>query len=398
MLGLPSWLLIVPVLGALIFVHELGHFVAAKRFGIKVLEFGFGFPPKLFGIRYGETLYTINLIPLGGFVRMLGEEDPEDPRSFARQGVLQRVIVLSAGSFMNLVTPIVIFTILFMLPHDTLTGGSVVITGVAPRSPAMEAGLRAGDTILSVDSERVTLPGGLVEAVKSRSGQTIDLGVRRGSRVTGLAVSPEFTSHDTVQMVPRSRPPSLKVVDEVSDPATEASLAEARRYDSRLRVGDTLTQGAIGVLIGLASPRYGRTTDPIWEAVPHSLETIWSVLTFTWEGISEGISTRSNPGIAGPIGIAQATGEIAELGVSRVFQLTALLSVSLGVINILPIPALDGGRLMFVLIEWVRRGKRISPKREGLVHLVGFALLLGLIAVISYFDIVRLLNGDSLLN
>ena len=398
MLSLPSWLLIVPVLGALILVHELGHFVMAKRFGIKVLEFGFGFPPRLFGFRYGETEYTINLIPLGGFVRMLGEEDQEDPRSFARQGVLQRIIVLSAGSFMNLVTPIVIFTILFMLPHDTLIGGSVVITGVAPGSPAMEAGLRAGDTILSVDGERVTLPGDLVEAVKSRSGQTIDMGVRRGSRITGLAVSPEFTSHDMVQMVPRFQPPSLKVVDEVSDPATDASLAEARRYDTRLGVGDTLTQGAIGVLIGLASPRYGRTTDPIWEAVPHSVETIWSVLTFTWEGISQGIATRSNPGIAGPIGIAQATGEIAELGVSRVFQLTALLSVSLGIMNILPIPALDGGRLMFVVIEWVRCGKRISPRREGLVHLVGFALLLGLIAVISYFDIVRLLNGDSLLN
>lgn len=398
MFGLPSWLLIVPVLGALIFVHELGHFVAAKRFGIKVLEFGFGFPPRLFGIRYGETLYSINLVPLGGFVRMVGEEDPEDPRSFARKGVLQRIIVLSAGSFMNLLTPIVIFSVLFMLPHDTLIGGAVVITAVAPGSPAMGAGLRAGDTILSVDGERVTSQGDLVGAVKSRSGRTIELSVRRGSRIAGLATSPEFETYDTVRVVPRSRPPSFKVVEEVSDPATEVSLAEARRYDSRLRVGDDLTQGAIGVIIGLASPRYGRTTDPIWEAVPHSVETIWSVLTFTWAGISEGIATRSNPGIAGPIGIAQVTGEIVEFGVSRVFQLTALLSISLGIVNILPIPALDGGRLMFVLIEWARRGKRISPRKEGLVHLVGFALLLVFIVVISYFDIVRLLNGDSLIN
>ena len=132
MLDLPNWLLIVPVLALLIFVHELGHFTTAKLFGIKVTEFGFGFPPRVFGIPFRGTIYSLNLIPLGGFVKMVGEEDPSDPVSFARHSVLKRLIVLSAGSIMNFVLPIVIFTVLLMLPHDALVGGSVLITSVAP--------------------------------------------------------------------------------------------------------------------------------------------------------------------------------------------------------------------------------------------------------------------------
>ena len=120
-------------------------------------------------------------------------------------------------------------------------------------------------------------------------------------------------------------------------------------------------------------------------------------MVFTWNGVAEGISTRSNPGIVGPIGIAQATGEgVSRLGFSWIFQLTAFLSLNLAIVNILPIPALDGGRLTFVLIEWARRGRRISPKREGLVHLVGFALVIGLILILSYSDVARIFSGESL--
>ena len=154
MFGLPLWLLIFPVLGLLIFVHEAGHFLTAKYFGIKVTEFGFGFPPRIFVIQRGETTYTLNWIPLGGFVKMVGEEDPTEERSFARQAVWKRAIVLVAGSFMNILTPLAIFTILFLLPQDTAVG-NVVISGVAPGSPAQEAGIRAGATVMSFDGERV---------------------------------------------------------------------------------------------------------------------------------------------------------------------------------------------------------------------------------------------------
>ena len=442
MFGLPAWLLIFPVLGSLIFVHELGHFVTAKRFGVRVIEFGFGFPPRIFGVQYGETLYSINWIPIGGFVRMAGEEDPSEVRSFARLSVPKRVVVLVAGSFMNLVVPVVIFTILFMLPHGTLIGGSVVIHGVVPGSPAEQAGLRPGDSLLAVNDHSLSVKresdervGELVDRINASLGVPIEMTVRRGGSASGFNPSPEFSVVETVTLTPRVSPPSLKVVADVPDPTGgrgttlsdggvltynddgsfsyergangsagtgvgdgQISLSQARRYDPSFEVGDTLRQGAIGVSLGIANVRVESTTDPIWEAFPKSFTTIWDVLVETKVGLVNWVSTGSNPGVAGPIGIAQVTGEVvSELGFSRVFLLAALISISLGILNILPIPALDGGRLMFVLIEWVRRGKRISPKREGMVHLVGFAILISLVVFISYHDIVRLLNGDSVI-
>ena len=187
MFDLPAWLLIIPVLGFLIFVHELGHFVTAKWFGIKVTEFGFGFPPRMCGVSYKGTIYSINWIPLGGFVRMVGEEDPADPRSFARQRISKRVVVLTAGSFMNLVVAVVIFTIMFMLPHDAFIGGDVIILGVAPDSPASQAGLRSGDTILNINDERVTEPRELLRRINANRGILTELTIRRGSVVSGLS-------------------------------------------------------------------------------------------------------------------------------------------------------------------------------------------------------------------
>ena len=398
MLDLPNWLLIVPVLALLIFVHELGHFTTAKLFGIKVTEFGFGFPPRVFGIPFRGTIYSLNLIPLGGFVKMVGEEDPSDPDSFARHSVLKRLIVLSAGSIMNFVLPIVIFTVLLMLPHDALVGGSVLITSVAPGSPAEQAGLRGGDVILAVDGKPVISPGELVDTVKGRSGQPIELSLRRASRVMGLSQSPELATYDAVNVTPRISPPRLKVVEEVTDPSSEIGLSDARRYSPDLNVGDTMTQGAIGVMIGLINPKFGTETEPVWSAAPNAVGMIWSVLSLTWGGIAEGVATRSNPGIAGPVGIAHATDEVVEeLGVAWIFRIAALLSVSLGIVNLLPIPALDGGRIVFVVLEFVRRGKRVSPQREGLIHLVGFVVIIGLIVAITYSDIVRIVNGESFL-
>ena len=430
------------MLTSLIFVHELGHFLTAKRFGVKVEEFGFGFPPRIFGVRYGETLYSINWIPMGGFVKMAGEEDPTEVRSFARLSVAKRAVVLIAGSFMNLLVPVVIFTTLFMLPHDTLVGGSVIIHSVAPGSPAEQAGLRPGDSFVAINAhslstsresnERVSQ---LVDRINGNLGVPIEVTVRRGGSAGGVIPSPELSAVETVTVIPRVNPPSLKVVADVDHPTGgrgrvlsdggvltfnddgsftyerdadgsagepvsegQVSLSRARGYDPSLEVGDTLRQGAIGVSLGIANARVEDTTDPPWEALPKSFTTIWDVLVETKSGLVDWASTGSNPGVAGPIGIAQATGEVvSELGFSRIFLLTALISISLAILNILPIPALDGGRLMFVAIEWVRRGKRISPKREGLVHLVGFAILISLIVFISYHDIVRLLNGDSVI-
>lgn len=396
MFGLPSWLLIVPVLAALVFVHELGHYLAAKRFGIKVLEFGFGFPPRLFGVRYGETVYSVNAIPLGGFVKLLGEEDPTDERSFARQSVWKRTVVLCAGSFMNFVTPIVIFTVLFMLPQDVPVG-TVQVTGVAPGSPAQEAGIRSGDQVVAVNGERVRNHYELINQIMVNLGAEVELTLRRGSMVSGLGSSPDFSVVEAVSVVPRLNPPDLLVVETVTDPTTQISLRDARRYNVRLQPGDTMTQGAVGVMIGTSNVRLVKERQPILDAVQSAFGRLTDVLLLTKNGFHSWAVGGPDPGLTGPIGIAQITGEVAEVGISPFFELVAIISISLGLINILPIPALDGGRLMFVMIEWVRRGKRISPQREGLVHVIGFAILIGLIVVVSFFDISRILSGDSLI-
>ena len=396
MFGLPSWLLIVPVLAALVFVHELGHYLAAKRFGIKVLEFGFGFPPRLFGVKYGETIYSVNAIPLGGFVKLLGEEDPTDERSFARQSVWKRTVVLCAGSFMNFVTPIVIFTVLFMLPQDVPVG-TVQVTGIAPGSPAQEAGIRAGDQVVAVNGERVRNHHELVNQIMVNLGAEVELTLRRGSMVSGLGSSPDFSVVESVSVVPRLNPPDLLVVETVTDPSTQVSVRDARRYNVRLQPGDTMTQGAVGVMIGTSNVRLVKERQPIIDAVQNAFGRLMDVLLLTKNGFHSWAVGGPDPGLTGPIGIAQITGEVAEVGISPFFELVAIISISLGLINILPIPALDGGRLMFVMIEWARRGRRISPQREGLVHVIGFAILIGLIVVVSFFDISRILSGDSLI-
>ena len=393
MFGLPTWLVVIPVLAFVIFIHELGHFVTAKKFGIKVTEFGFGFPPRLLGFRHGETTYTLNLIPLGGFVKMVGEEDPTEPRSFASQSVLKRVIVLCAGVAVNFVVPVIIFTILFTLPQDTLFE-SVIVTNVAPRSPAEAGGLRPGDTIISVNGQRIDNRNELRQQVFTRLGASTELTVKRGLPISGFTSSPELATIETLTVVPRFNPPDLTVVEELTDPKRQVTLAEAHRIDPEASIGDTVTQGEIGFWMGVANQRIVKRSHAPWNAFPMAVDHLRDVLTITKNGIVRWAVGGPDPFI-GHVGIAQVTGEVVRAGISPVFEWIAIISLSLGIVNILPIPPLDGGRLMFVLLEWGRKGKRISPQREGLVHMVGFVMLISFIIVMNYRDIVRLLNGES---
>ena len=362
----------IPIIAILIFVHELGHYITAKFYGIKVLEFGFGYPPRIFGFRRGETLYSLNLLPLGGFVKMVGEEDPTDPRSLAARSIFQRFIVISSGAIMNMLLAILIFVILFMIPQQKIVG-LVQIQQVMPNSPAEFVGLSTGDVIVKVDGHSIRNIGDLVQRINLKLGSESEWVIQKSSTLPLSSSSPAFTSYEVVNITPRLRTPE--------------------------------GQGPTGILIGAKSSQMEWISYPPWQAIPKGTIRVWETLILTKNEITRWIIGDASPQFSGPIGIAQITGQVAQLQFEgeanrsrfiRLLELAAFISINLAIINILPIPMLDGGRLLFLGIELVRRGKRVTPKIEGLVHMTGFFLLIGLIVIISYFDIIRIIRGESL--
>ncbi len=341
------------LLGSLILVHELGHFLTAKLFGVRVLEFALGFPPRLFSFRRGETLYSFNLIPLGGFNRMLGEEDPSHPKSLAAKPPGPRLIILSAGSLAMFLFPFLLFPLAFMIPHSEVVGGEgIKVIQVVPNSPAYFADLKSGDEILAVDAEEVKDFDQLHEIINSKRGQEVTLLLRRDG---GLK---------QVNLVPRESPPP--------------------------------GQGPMGITLSWANPIIERRAYPPWKAVVLGAKQTWRVWVMFKEGLAALIGGEARFTLAGPVGIAQATGEVARGGLMSLAAWTSFLSINLGVINLLPIPALDGGRIVFVLLEVLRGGKRIPVQRERLAHLIGLLVLVLLMVVVTYWDILRIFEGGSL--
>ncbi len=343
----------VGVLAVLILAHELGHFVTAKVAGVKVQEFGLGFPPRLLSIRRGETRYSLNAIPLGGFVKMAGEEDPNVPRSLASKRIPIRLLVLGAGSIMNLLLPILLLSIAFMIPHDT-TIGQVFVEEVAPNSPAAEAGIEPGDILLTINKKPVGNVGDVSRYFYSNLGNKVTITLKGSDSATKEA-----------QLTPRWKPPE--------------------------------GEGAIGVLISTANASVVRQHYPFWRAIPLGFSRGLEIFVMFKNAIISMFIGAAPVQLTGPVGIAQMTGEVARVGISPLLELAAFISINLGLVNIFPLPALDGGRIAFVLLEWVRRGKRISAKTEGLIHTIGFLLLIGAILAVTYQDILRLISGESLL-
>ncbi len=344
---------VVGVIVVIIIAHELGHFVTAKASGIKVEEFGLGFPPRLFSVRRGETLYSLNAIPVGGFVKMVGEEDPKAERSLASKGIGTRLMVLSAGSLMNVLLPLLLFAIAFMVPHNVVIG-QVVVEEIATGSPAAEADIRAGDTIISINDKEINSTLDLSRYIQLNLGKEI-----------AILVAHSNLSQEEVKLTPRWQPPE--------------------------------GEGAIGVLVRTLEPTIVSQSEPFWRAIPMGISQTIETLVLFKNGILSLFIGAVPLEVAGPVGIAQIATEVAKAGISPLLEFAAFLSINLAILNILPLPALDGGRIAFVLLEWVRRGKRISPKKEGLVHLVGFFMLIGLILVITYQDIMRITSGNGLI-
>jgi len=345
------------ILVFLVIAHELGHFITAKARGVNVMEFGIGFPPRIWGIRRGETLYSINALPLGGFVKLAGEEDPKVPRSLASKGYGTRLLVLGAGSLMNIILPFILLTVAFMLPHDIYTA-PIQVKEVLAGSQAERAGIRAGDTLISINDTPINNTADVQRLTLLNLGNKINLKVRHGDN-----------TQETIQVEPMWKPPA--------------------------------GQGATGLGIAyMASETYTVSSEslPFWEAVPTGAVNLYDTLRLYKNEVVRWIVGSSTPQLSGVVGMTEVTAQVAKAGISPLIEWAAFISINLGIITILPLPALDGGRIAFVLLEMVRRGRRVSPRVEGLVHSIGFMLLIALMVVITYKDIFNIVTTGSAIN
>jgi regulator of sigma E protease len=363
------------ILVGLVVFHELGHYFTAKMFGVKVLEAGLGYPPKAFGFTWRGTLYSINWLPLGGFVRLLGEEDPSDPQSLAAQVAWKRLIILASGSWMNLLAPVILFGIAYSLPHDVAVGPAVIEV-VEAGSPAAEAGLESGDKIISLNGEEVRNTQEVGREIRINMGETIDFKVERQVFGGGTEIV-------TVPVEARWAPPSGQGPTGIQIANFAASTPACAAFD------DPPPE---------CTPVESESYLP-WTAAAKGWEATWDSLTLARNQIIAMFHGGAGPEVAGPVGLAQTTGDVVEeAGWQPLLELAAVLSINLAIINLLPLPMLDGGRIAFVLLEVARRGKRVAPEKEAIVHLVGLALILTMAVVVTYFDVARLISGDRLFN
>jgi len=358
-------LAVIPVLGLLIFVHELGHFLAARWMGVRVLEFGFGYPPrakKLF-TRNGVE-YTLNWLPFGGFVRMAGEDgDFEAEGSLLSVAPWRRIVVLFAGPFMNFVTAVLLFALLLMAGTPQFTGDAadlpVQIIGVAADSPAAQAGLQPDDIILAIQDAEVRGIDNVSAGIAARAGEE-----------TRLTVARENTTL-TVTLIPR-RPGEI--------PAGQGSTGVQIREYVPPEQWELVRVGPLAALAGGLE-----TTRSLTALMIDGLAGLLRALILPQESLPEG-------GVGGLVAIGRIAAEVAQEGWRDLVNLTAFLSINLAILNLLPIPALDGGRITFALIEMARR-RRIPPEKEAVVHLAGYALLLALMALITFVDVSNWIAG-----
>jgi len=345
------------VIGLIIFVHELGHFLAAKFSGVRVEEFSLGFPPKMFGFKWGETEYRIAWIPLGGYVKMSGMMDESfddtvdlnDPRGFNQQTLWRKVMIIVGGVVMNFLAAWVIYSIITFSSGISSISGNV-ISQVSPEFPAAEIGLQPGDKIVEIAGSEITEWSQITDVIRNYPGIPVRLSYYRGDSLR------------TDTIIPRALP--------------EFNLVEAR-IDTvgKIGIAGTITTKDVGLFSAMG---YG--ANQVGAIIYLNIVSIKALVT-------GGASVKE---LSGPLGIAKMSGESAKGGLANFFGFIALISVSIGFLNILPIPMLDGGHLLFILIESVIR-RPIPEKIKLNLMRVGLGGLLLLIVVVSYNDILRIL-------
>ena len=395
MIQISYWLLFIPLIMFLVIIHEFGHFITAKLSGVKVDEFGIGFPPRIYGKSFKGTIYSINYIPLGGFVKLSGMSDRGivGEGDFKEKNTLVKAMILFSGSIVNLLFPILIFIILFMIPRDYIVG-EVNISSVAPDSPAELAGLKSGDQIISINGKKIDNHIDLVQKVMSKLGSEVELGVSKGSNVSGMPVAQEYFSITNISLLARLNPPTQIVVEKVNDPSKEVSIDKAKIYDSGLLLGDQIVQGPLGIMIGTSNLKSVNRNYSFFEAVNMSVSKTLGVLITLKNVFFKWFNGGPIP-LGGPIGVAQVTGEVAKEGVLPVLELIALLSISLGILNLLPIPPLDGGRIALLIFEYINGGI-LTAEREKVIMLIGIIFVIVFFIFFPlYLDISRIIDGKS---
>lgn len=335
---LTQFLIFIIVISILVFVHELAHFVTAKRAGVKVEEFGFGLPPRVFGKKFGGTVYSINLLPIGGFVRLKGE-DAEifglgDSHSFADKSPLRRAIIIISGVLGNFVFAVLLFSLLFGVGMPVFSD-KVHVSKVETGSSAEAAGVQRGDFILKANGKDLVFADDLVEALREKEGQEVILEIERGREVFEVTAIPD---------------PIIGVV--VSNVIFETYPWWQAPYRATIESGKITWMMVVGV-----------------------------------GGMFKNLLVRGEvpKDVAGPVGVFKLTEFYTSLGLRYLLQFMGILSLNFALINILPFPALDGGRLMFVVIE-VITGRRVPAKLEKLMHQAGFVLLLLLMILVTFQD------------
>ncbi len=353
---IPQTILFIFILGLIIFVHEFGHFIVAKRSGIKVEEFGFGFPPRIFGKKIGDTIYSLNLIPLGGFVSLYGEtKEIKAPNSFSAKPLKTRFKVLVAGVLMNFILGIIVLTIGFSLGLPPILSlpqhynlkvkeSKIFVSKVIEGSPASIAGIKEGDVISKIDDKIFTKATDVKDYLEKKAGKEITVILEKEGK--------------TIEK-------SIKL------------LSKEKEY-------------FLGIEYGLI---YLKTECPFWKApflaIIETFKICWFIILFLINiliSLLRGISVSVD--VAGPVGVFFLTGLALKTGFLSILKIIALLTINVGLINILPFPALDGGRVLFLIIEKIR-GKKVAQTVENIIHNIGFFILLALLALITWWDIVR---------
>ncbi len=434
----------VVVLGVLVFFHELGHYWVARRNGIEVEEFGMGYPPRLLKLfRYDGTDFTLNLIPFGGFARMKGEDMGDMAAgSFNAASAWARAAVLVAGPLMNAILAVILFAASFMAGFPAVAGYAQV-TAVTAGSVAATAGVQPGDVLITLngrallvsavselgydvvaDAESATTPSGLAVM---RDGQLVtlplDQAVDQAQLLAGATTAPVLATQ--IAAVEEGSPaaqaglqagdlvyslngevisgasPLNEVVQRYLGESVPLALLRGDQWVTVTvtpRVNPPAGQGALGVRIGAASTLATLPLLPaLWQGVVSTTDYVSLVLQLPVMLIMGQIAP-ADAQLTGPVGIAQMVGGAVSATMDTglwfpIWRLSAVLSAALAITNLLPLPALDGGRLLFILFEAIRGGRRVNPEREGMIHMVGFVLLLGLLALVTVRDITVAQQG-----